>query len=189
MSELGLDDLSKRIQVRAAERVDHTLRLSSRAGGVIDGNWLLLVQQKRGHTGRIALREQLLVGIGALPIVVDPHDLDARRRLRDQRLELGIHEQHARPRVLEHVADLECAEPGVERDQDAACRRHAVQQLQQGRGVGTQGRNPVVRLQSMLAKCGGEAVHTLAQLPVAVAAVKVHNRDTLGMYGDAAVEE
>src|SRR5450755_2950016 len=62
-------------------------------------------------------------------------------------------------------------------------------QLQQGRHVGTQGRNAVVGLQPTPAERGGEAVDTLAQFRIAVAAVKMYNRDALRMDRHAAVQE
>jgi hypothetical protein len=188
MPELCLDHLTERVEVRAAVGVDDALRAPGGAGGVVDRDRLLLVGQPRRHAGCVAATDELLIGASRAAIV-DADDLQARWRVHDQRFELGASEQHPRPGVLEDVADLVGAQARVDRNEDAARRRHRVMQLEQCGHVRTQGRDAVATLEPSAAQRGGRAVHPLAQLGIRPAAVTVDDGDALGMHGGAAVQE
>jgi hypothetical protein len=56
-------------------------------------------------------------------------------RVADERLELGVHQQHPRVRVIQDRAHLHGAQPRVDRDKDATGGRHPEVRLEQRRGV------------------------------------------------------
>jgi hypothetical protein len=151
MAQLGLDDLAERVQIGAAVRVDDALRAPGGAGGVVDRDRLLFIGQLRARACRVAASDQLLVGASRTAIV-DADDLQSRRRVDDQRLELGGNEQRPRRGVFEDVADLVGAQPDVDRDEDPAGRRNRVVQLQQGGHVRTEGGDAVMALESRAAQ-------------------------------------
>ncbi len=99
-----LDGVAERAQVRAAVGVHDTLRPPGGARGVVYGDRLLLVLEHALHGLWRPFGEKVLVGVSALARVVDAHPLDV--HVGEQPLELGIYEDHLRPRMLHDVRYL-----------------------------------------------------------------------------------
>ena len=185
-----LDHLPHRVDPGPAMRVHDSLGPARGARGVVDGNGLFLVFQHRLHRLRAARGEKVLVGIAGGARVVYAHHGEATQIERLHRgLELVVHEQEGRARVLEDVADLVGGEPDVDGDENAAGQGDAVVRLEHGRGIGADEGNPIVLLESRRAEGGGEAVHTLLELPVAVAPAPVDDRGLVREHVGIALEE
>jgi hypothetical protein len=97
--------------------------------GVIDGQRGVLVGDRVPGAG-IGTAEQERVSLRAQDVAVRHF------QMAQGFVQLGIDEQHRRPRVLEDVDDLVCPQPVVDGDEDAAIRAHAEEGHQEARRVG-----------------------------------------------------
>src|SRR5918997_1757176 len=183
-----LYDVPEGAQVRPAVGVRDDLRTHRGAGGVVYGDGLFLVLEHALDRLWRAVCQVVLVGIPLLARVVDAHDLDALDVL-EQILQLGVHEGHLRPRVLDDVGDLALAEARVYGDEHEPRRRHAEASLQHRRGVRAEKGYPVALLETRVAQPRGEAVHPLFQLPVRVAPLAVDHGRLVREHVRAAPEE
>ncbi len=171
-------------------RVHDALGPPGGARGVVDRDRLLLVLEPALDRIRRPAGEEVLVGIAGRAGVVDPHHLQAVEAERlDQPFELRVDEEELRPRVLQDVADLLGGQPRVDRHQHPARRGDSVVGLEHRRDVGAEERHPVVLLHAGPAQSGGQPVHPLAELAVAVAPLAVHHRGLVGKDVGVADEE
>src|SRR5436305_13255046 len=79
VAELGLDDLAERVQIRAAVRVDGTLRAPGGTGRVVDRDRLLLAPQLGRRGGGLAVPRQLTT-IGNIVVAAPRPALPSGRR-------------------------------------------------------------------------------------------------------------
>src|SRR5918998_4496785 len=128
-----LYDVAEGAQVRPAVGVHDALRTPRSARGVVNGDGLFLVFEHALHRLGRAFGQVVLVRIPRLARVVDAHDLDDLDVL-EQLLQLGVHEDHLRPRVLDDVGDLVLAQARVYGDEDQTRRRDAEVRLEHRRG-------------------------------------------------------
>src|SRR5918993_430937 len=152
----GLDNVAQRAQVRAAMGVHHALRPSGGTRGVVYGYRLLLVLQHAHHGLWRPFGQVVLVGVAPLVGVVYTNPLDPLVHVREQLLELGVDEDHLRPRVLDDVLHLVLAEAGVYGHEHQPPGGHGEVCLQLRRRVETQERHPVPLLEPRVAQARGE---------------------------------
>src|SRR6516225_3705646 len=91
--------------------------------------------------------------------------------------------------MLEDVADLARAQPDIDRNEHTAARWHRLMELQHRGHVRAQGSDAIVAVKSPTAERGREAVHPFAQLRVRAALLAMHDRDTFGVDGRAAINK
>src|SRR5918998_213862 len=164
-----LDDVAEGAQVSAAVRVHHPLGPSRRPRGVVHGDHLLLVLKDALQRPRRAFGQVVLVGVAPLPGVVYADAPDALVHALQELLELVVHKDHLRLRVLDDVLDLTRAQPRVYGDEDQPSRRHGEGPLEHRRGVGAKEGDAVALAEALVPKARSQAVDPLFELSVRVA--------------------
>jgi hypothetical protein len=106
-------------------------------------------------------------------------DRDVLQRL----VELRIHEQHGRPRVLDDVPDLLGIEPEVDGHEDAAEHAHAEKSDEEARGIRGYDGHAVVLADAKVVESGGEAPRHPGELRVRDAAQPAARRVGLVDHG------
>jgi hypothetical protein len=140
------------VEVGTAVAVHHALWLSRGTRSVVNGDGLFLVLQHAGQRLGRSFGQVVLVGVAALPGIVDPYDIYLRgvQRLYEL-LQLRVHEEHLRARVLEDVTDLVSPQTRVQGHQNTPGIGHGEVRLQELRDVRSEKGHPVVLLESRAA--------------------------------------
>jgi hypothetical protein len=180
-----LYDVPQSAQVRPAVGVHDTLRAPRGTRGVVYGDGLFLVFEHALHRLGRALGQVVLVGISRLARVLDAHDLDTLDDL-EQVLQLGVHEDHLRPRVLDDVRDLVLAETRVYGDENHARCRDTEVRLEHGRGIRAEKGDPVASFEARIAQARGEAIDPHFELAIRVAPLAVDHGGLLREHVRAA---
>jgi hypothetical protein len=167
--------------------VHDALGAPGRAGGVVDRDHLLFIDQWALKRLRGAGGEKVLIGVAGRAGVIHPHDVYVAAL--DEPDELMVAEHDPRAGVLEDIGDLARRQAGVDRHQHRARRRHGEVRLQQRRDVGTQERYAVAGLDACAGQRRRQPVHAVVELAVAVATLAVHHRHLVGVDEGAAPQE
>ena len=110
--------------------------------------------------GLAALEVDLAVGVRA------EHHPVLHRQVGDRLGQLGVDEEHRRPRVLEDVLDLHRGQPEVDRHQHPPVAAHPEERREQATGVLREHRDPLAAADAPLVEVGGLGPGQLLGAPV-----------------------
>jgi len=173
----------ERVQVCAAVMVDHALRAAGGAGGVIDGDRLVFVLDRRNDLRVAAGVEE------GFPVAREIEPLHLGRDARGLGLQLGREEDRARPRVLDDVGDLVGIEAGIDRNQDAAGERDAEVRQERRLGIQRKKGDAVAFVQPVAPQSRGQPAGTRPHRPPREAEIAVDDRGALGVDLARALEK
>src|SRR5215210_2469951 len=160
VAHANLYNVPERAQIPSAVGVHDALGAPRGPRGVVYGDRLFLVLEHTGYRLRRALGKILLVRVALLARVLDAYPLHVFDVL-EQVLQLGVHEDHLRPRVLDDVRDLVFAQARVYGDEHQPGGGDAEVPLEHRRGVRAEEGDAVALLEARVAQARGQAVHPL----------------------------
>jgi hypothetical protein len=171
-------DGRERVQVRAAVRVHHAFRSSGRAARVVDRDRVELVFEPPFGLGVAGAVDELVV-VAVAALATDEHALD--RRVRHEVTQRLVHDEHPRAGVPEDVVDLLGMQPGVDRDEHAACPGQAKVRLEKLGHIRRQEGDALAMPQPPLLERKREAPRALSRLRPCEATLTVDNRHTIAV--------
>ncbi len=183
-----MEDLGERVQVRAAMRVHHALRLTGRAARVVDRDRVVFARDRVGQrVGGRCRKRRFELGFGA--VAADAEPPDRRCDPGKKRRELGVVDDDRRAAVPDDVRDLACDQAHVQRAKDAARERDREVRFEERRLVLRQDRDA----RSVAHACGqqhvGEAVRPLEQFWIRSADRAVDDGDLFTINRRRALQE